>query len=108
MGSRLINVVQPDGTVVAVPEDVAQRAQAETATPEHEAAIGTLNEERSAGIVEGVKAAGEGALDAATLGAYGAVREAVDPEGARNVRIRAEERPGARMLGEIATVLARR
>jgi hypothetical protein len=89
-----------------VPEEVAQQGQLNRDT---QAALGEqenarLNAERSAGIVEGAKAFVEGAADTLSFGLFGAGRELLDPEGARTMRIRAEERGGARFLGEAAAL----
>lgn len=64
------------------------------------------NAEQSSGVVEGVKAGLEGAADTATFGLYGAVRGAIDPEGARDMRVRAQERSGARFVGELGAYAA--
>ncbi len=103
---RLVNVVLPSGRVVAVDEEVAKVSQLSRDTVEQEAAGVTsgLNAERSSGVGEGVKAGLEGAADTASFGLYGAARGALDPEGARNMRIRGEERSGSRLLGEAATM----
>ncbi len=106
---RYVNVVTSDGRVVSVPEEVAEASGLPDADRSGDTAAeyaGQLNEERSSGVIEGLKAAGEGALDAATGGGYGKAREAIDPEGARTSRIRAQERPGARLAGEVGTLLA--
>src|SRR5574338_1449699 len=99
---RKVNVVLPSGRIVSVDEDVAKAGHLSTDTTvqvgHQEAERG--NEERSSGIVEGLKATAEGAADTLTFGAYGAARQEFDPEGARTMRIRAQERPGMRFLGE--------
>ena len=108
---KLVNVVLPGGRVVSVPQEVADNiAGNDVAHTENLAEAGArstqdINTERSAGLGEGFKAAAEGFADAATLGAYGQIRAAVDPN-ARNSQIRAQERPGARFLGEAAALLA--
>src|SRR5690348_4086014 len=96
---RLVNVVLPSGRVVAVDEDVAKQGQLSTDVDLSGQVAEGLNQERSSGLVEGLKAAGEGALDTASLGLYGAARGMLDPEGARTMRIRAQERPGSRLIG---------
>lgn len=106
---RKINVVLPSGRVVAVDEDVAQAAgNADTNLEAQQRLAGQeterLNAERSSGVVEGGKAALEGAADALTFGGYGAARRVLDPEGARNMQIRGQERSGARFLGEAAAM----
>lgn len=109
---KTVNVTLWDGKVVSVPEaDAARLTAARTAVPLTGGENAKLVEARdnadsSSGIVEGLKAAGEGALDTATLGGYGKLREAVDPEGARDSQVRAQERPGMRLAGEVATMFA--
>ncbi len=105
---RKVNVVLPSGRVVSVDEDVAKTSQLSRDTLGQEAAgvEARSNTEQSSGVVEGLKAFGEGALDTVTFGGYGAVRGAIDPGGASDMRIRAEERSGARFLGEAAAVVA--
>lgn len=108
---KLVNVVLPGGRVVSVPEEVANKISGndvahQESLPEAAArSTSSLNEERSSGFIEGVKAAGEGFIDTATIGAYGRIRAAVDPN-VRNSQIRSEERPGARIFGELAALLA--
>ncbi len=104
---RLVNVVLPSGRVVAVDEDVAKAGQLSRDTLGSEAASveARSNTEQSSGLVEGLKAAGEGALDTATFGLYGAARGALDHEGAEDMRIRAQERSGSRLVGEIGAVV---
>lgn len=108
---KLVNVVLPGGRVVSVPEELANKiAGNDVAHTEGLAEAGArstqdINAQRSAGAVEGIKAAAEGFADAATIGAYGRIRELVDPN-AINSQIRAQERPGARLLGEAAAVLS--
>jgi hypothetical protein len=103
-----VNVVLPSGRVVAVDEDVAAASQLSRDTTAQEAAqvTGDLNEERTSGIAEGAKAAGEGLADTLTGGLYGAVRGAVDTDYRRNAAIRGQERGGSRFLGEAAGLLA--
>lgn len=109
--SKLVNVVLPGGRVVSVPEEVANKisgndvAHTETLPEAGARETQDINTERSSGVVEGLKAAGEGFADAATIGAYGAIRNAIDPN-ARNSQIRAQERPGARLAGEATALLA--
>lgn len=104
---RKVNVVLPSGRVVAVDEDVALASQLSQDTLAEEAASSAqrLNKERSSGLIEGAKASLEGAADTLSLGMYGAVRGVIDPEGARNMRIRAQERGGARLLGEATSLI---
>jgi hypothetical protein len=107
---KLVNVVLPGGRVVSVPEDVAKEAQgggtSHTQSLDEAAASETsaVNEERSSGVGEGVKAGLEGFADAATLGAFGKVM-ATDADYGRNAQIRAQERPGSRFAGELSTLL---
>lgn len=98
----------PSGKVVAVDEDVAAAGKLSRDTLGQEAAQVTAdtNEERTSGVAEGAKAFAEGALDTATLGIYGAARGALDPDYARAEQARAENRGGARLAGEAATLLA--
>lgn len=101
---RLVNVILPSGRVVAVDEEVANAGKLARPNVVAEAQPLTqqLNEERSSGIAEGVKAAGEGFADTATFGIAGLVHGALDPDYRRNAAIRAQERGGARFLGEVA------
>lgn len=103
-----VNVVLPSGEVVTVDKETADASRFERSSGEYEAqqATAAVNEERSSGFVEGTIAAGEGALDAVSGGIYGQGRALFDPEGARNMRIRAEERSGMRLLGEAGALLA--
>lgn len=109
---KLVNVILPGGRVVSVPEEVASKiagndvAHTESLSEASGRSTSELNKERSAGVVEGIKAAGEGFADAATLGAYGRAINWADPAGASNMEIRAQERPGARLAGELGAVLA--
>lgn len=108
---KLVNVVLPSGKVVSVPEELANKinqttiAHTEDSNSAAAREVGTLNEERSAGLGEGIKASVEGFADAATFGGYGALKAYGDPEAGRNAQIRAQERPGARLAGELATVV---
>lgn len=101
---RLVNVVLPSGRVVAVDEEVAKASQLsqDAGAQLGQQAANDLNAERSSGVVEGLKAAGEGALDTVSFGLYGATRAHLDPEAGRTSAIRAEERSGSRFVGELA------
>lgn len=107
---KLVNVVLPGGRVVSVPQEVADKisgndvAHVEGLGEAGARATQDINTERSEGALEGIKAAAEGFADAATIGGYGRVRQWVDPN-ARNSQIRAQERPGARFLGEATALL---
>jgi hypothetical protein len=107
---KLVNVVLPNGKVVSVPEEVANQlnkndvAHVESLAEASGRAVTNINTERSSGVVEGIKAAAEGFADAATIGGYGQLKALVSPEDARNAQIRAQERPGARLLGELTAI----
>lgn len=100
-------MVLPSGRVVAVDEEVANAGQFSRDTQGQVAAeeAERLNAERSSGVVEGLKAAGEGAADAASFGLYGAIRGQIDPEGARDMRVRGEQRGTERFIGEAAALV---
>ncbi len=104
---KLVNVVLEDGSVAAVPEEIASRSTLSRASAGQEAvgAAAKLNEERSSGIGEGVKAGLEGFADTFTGGAYGGIRGGLDPDYARNMSIRAQQRGGSRLVGEAAALL---
>lgn len=111
---RLINVVLPGGKVVSVDEDVARAIRGDEVAHVESQAEGAarstadINRERSSGFAEGAKAAVEGFVDSATLGGYGALRgldSAEDSDFTRDAQIRAQERRGSRLAGELAAVL---
>jgi hypothetical protein len=109
---KLVNVVLPGGRVVSVPEEVANKisgndvAHTESLPEAGARSTQDINAERSSGPVEGIKAAAEGFADAASLGAYGQIKSWADPVDAANSQIRAQERPGARLAGELGAVLS--
>jgi hypothetical protein len=101
---KKVNVVLWDGTVRSVDEETAARlgapnARRETDQENLSRAVQQGNAQRSAGFHEGAKAAAEGLADTVTGGIFGKVVGATDPEWAENMRVRGQERPGARMLG---------
>lgn len=105
-----VNVISPTGEVVSVDEKVAERLPKATSKQVADAAAEKRNEELSSGVVETGKALGEGFLDAASFGVYGAAKTGLaDFTGAgfgRDYRVRAEQHPVARTVGEIGAVLA--
>jgi hypothetical protein len=109
---KLVNVVLPGGKVVSVPEELAEATQFggtshyQTLGEATTADTTQLNQERSAGLGEGITAAAEGFADAATGGLAGRIAQYAEGEDyTRNSRIRAKERPGARLAGEVAAML---
>lgn len=94
---KLVNVVLPDGSVRAVPEDVARDSSYREELPTEAIDRAQLAQEQEAtsGFWQGAKAFGEGALDSLSLGLLG-------PEEGSMGALRAEHRTGARLAGQIA------
>ena len=119
--SKLVNVVRSDGTVVAVPEDVAlaaagaQDTNIRLETPgEYQARQdAAAREERNSGFGNALAAGLEGAADTLTFGGYGIANEAFTGtkdilegnEPGEAMRERAEAHPYARVAGEVAALL---
>jgi hypothetical protein len=101
-----VNVILPGGRVVSVDEGDATELRRETTEEQTSRQVAASNEERSSGVGEGLKAFGEGLADTATLGLYGKVASAANPEYGRDMAIRGQERSGARGLGELAAFAA--
>lgn len=105
-----VNVTTRDGRVVAVDSEDATELTKASALATAAQTRANINEEASSGIVETGLATLEGAADAATFGGYGKLREHIsDAEGtsgARDMAIRADQHPYARLAGEAAAVLA--
>jgi len=102
---KKVNVVLWDGTVKSVDEETARGLdpslnRQETSGENLTRAVQQRNEEESAGLEEGGKAAAEGLLDAVSFGGFGKLIEHDDPEWAENMRARGQNRPGARLFGE--------
>ncbi len=109
---KLVNVVLPDGKVVSVPEEAVTRVQGMHAGKiegDQGAAarsVDASNKERASGIGQGVKAAVEGAADALSGGIVGKVASHGDADYAAELQNRGQNRPGARMAGELGAFLA--
>lgn len=105
-----VNVTTRDGRVVAVDSEDATELTKASALATAAQTRANINEEASSGIVETGLAAIEGAADAATFGGYGKLRRHISDvegtSGGRDMGIRAEQHPYARLAGEAAAVLA--
>lgn len=121
--SKLVNVVRSDGTVVAVPEEVALAATSgpqdgigprlESAGEYQARQDQAASEEAHSGIASSLAAAGEGALDTVTFGGYGLANEAFNTAGdisageepGHAYRERAAAHPVERFVGELAGMM---
>ncbi len=108
---KLVNIVLPDGKVVSVPEESVARIQGmhagkvETDQGAAARSVDASNKERASGLGQGVKTALEGAADALSGGIVGKVASYGDADYAAEMQNRGQNRPGARMAGELGAFL---